>query len=637
MSACLLTAGVARSVSASPGQLDDGFGDRGVVITSYGERFTAPQARFVDGFVQPDGRSLAGGNVTGLTGEEANVGETFVYRYRTDGTLDPTFSGDGLSPNTLGPGSESRIEDMTPSSRGGVFVAGSYRDPETGFARWGVIEIDAQGHRSSGFGVGYGYARLFLDGYASYVYELPNHFILVGGSVIEDGNSSGRLYRLTPDGLLDWGFGGPGLEGVRLPTAVSGILADEQGRILVSSGALFRLHPDGTLDTTFGEEGRFAGEGAGVIKAIQPNGMILALGARPIRITPDGTGSGPVGSVPFRPLDISPDDQGRIVAVGKACSDPYCQEHETFVARRYQSDGSPDLSFGTGGVVESDLGYRAYGTVVSIDDAGRIVVMGPHSNGYGDAQVMLVRLAGGGTQQVARADIRVAQSEIRDPVRVGEEIEYRIVVRDDGPTPATGIVLVDSIPDGTELISLVSRQETDPSCRHYAGSSYRCYIGQVWDTATYVLKVRAIAEGTLRNDVAVLGDLPDPDASNNVSTETTVVWPACTLVGTDGDDNLVGTPGRDVICGGDGDDVIDGKAGDDVIYGEGGADVIKAGGGGDEVLGGDGDDTIDAIDGVSGNDVVEGGAGSNLCPHDPGEQPTNCKGRIAGLLARLPA
>ena len=100
----------------------------------------------------------------------------------------------------------------------------------------------------------------------------------------------------------------------------------------------------------------------------------------------------------------------------------------------------------------------------------------------------------------------------------------------------------------------------------------------------------------------------------------------CTIVGTDGDDELRGTPGPDVICGLGGNDVINGIGGDDIIIGGSGDDTLHGGAGDDTLYGGPGDDTLtgyggadtlwggagrDALEGNTGDDTLVGGAGAD--------------------------
>lgn len=62
--------------------------------------------------------------------------------------------------------------------------------------------------------------------------------------------------------------------------------------------------------------------------------------------------------------------------------------------------------------------------------------------------------------------------------------------------------------------------------------------------------------------------------------------PECTIIGTDGNDELHGTTGPDVICAGPGNDQVFGRAGDDVIFLGAGDDYFNDGAGDDRVYGG---------------------------------------------------
>ncbi len=113
----------------------------------------------------------------------------------------------------------------------------------------------------------------------------------------------------------------------------------------------------------------------------------------------------------------------------------------------------------------------------------------------------------------------------------------------------------------------------------------------------------------------------------------------CTIVGTEGDDELVGTGYGDVICGLGGDDEIDAGAGDDVVDGGSGDDFIEldsgddysfGGPGADKLFGGDGRDALlggndnDSLLGGAGVDDLDGEAGINYCDIGAGESTDNC-------------
>ena len=94
--------------------------------------------------------------------------------------------------------------------------------------------------------------------------------------------------------------------------------------------------------------------------------------------------------------------------------------------------------------------------------------------------------------------------------------------------------------------------------------------------------------------------------------------PACTIVGTPGDDVLVGTRRGDVICGGGGDDELVGLGGDDVLRGDDGDDVLYGAAGDDLLIGRDGADELVGRDGGDrlvpgrGTDMVDGGADTDI-------------------------
>ncbi len=85
--------------------------------------------------------------------------------------------------------------------------------------------------------------------------------------------------------------------------------------------------------------------------------------------------------------------------------------------------------------------------------------------------------------------------------------------------------------------------------------------------------------------------------------------PACTIVGTAGNDSLLGTSGRNVICGLGGNDIIAGSSGNDVLRGGPGNDRIQGDAGNDRLYGGPGRDTLYGYDGA--RDWLNGGSGTD--------------------------
>lgn len=237
-----------------------------------------------------------------------------------------------------------------------------------------------------------------------------------------------------------------------------------------------------------------------------------------------------------------------------------------------------------------------------------------------------------------------------DPVTLGEDLTYTATVTNDGPDSAMDAVVRIGVPEGARFVStrlLVgsSKLSCPPPDERDA---IRCPIGElaVGEKATLRLVVHPTKVGNLQN-VATAGAANNRLVTDNPVIDSAVVAPEhCTLVGTEGVDEIVGTPGRDVVCAFGGGDTLRGRGGDDVVYGGSGRDRLYGGEGedvlrgwtGDDFLygmndgdkavggpgrdtlgGGTGNDVLDARDGVSGNDVARGGHGEDTVRSDPGD------------------
>ena len=138
--------------------------------------------------------------------------------------------------------------------------------------------------------------------------------------------------------------------------------------------------------------------------------------------------------------------------------------------------------------------------------------------------------AAGSTSEFSRcwpepsaADLSVAQVDSPDPVTSGQNVTYSVKVSNDGPTAATGVMLTDTLP---ALSTLVSASPSQGSC---SGSGpLTCTLGSLANgaTATVDLVVKAGAAGTATNHASVAANEPDPVPGNNDSTESTTVNPA---------------------------------------------------------------------------------------------------------------
>lgn len=224
------------------------------------------------------------------------------------------------------------------------------------------------------------------------------------------------------------------------------------------------------------------------------------------------------------------------------------------------------------------------------------------------------------------ADLAVTKTDSPDPVAVGATLTYTIQVANLGPQNATGVVVIDRLPNRMDFVSAVASSGT---CDR-KGREVTCSVGDLAADATkanaitVTIVVRPTKKGVFANTASVDSAETDPVGANDkAETSTEVVEPRtstcrgvpATVVGTAGADRLTGTPAPDVVAGLGGGDSIAGLTGRDLICAGGGNDRVVAGPAADRVFGGRGADRLlgrggpDLLSGNPGNDVLKGNAG----------------------------
>jgi uncharacterized delta-60 repeat protein len=187
--------------------------------------------------------------------------------------------------------------------------------------------------------------------------------------------------------------------------------------ITLAPTLIYSQTQSGTLDASFGTGGTvttdFAGSGDGAAAiAVQPDGKLVAAGGATIngqidfalaRYNSNGTldtsfGTGGRVTTDFggryeRATSVAVQWDGKIVVAGGAVINVY----NDFALARYHSDGTLDTNFGTGGKVITNFGEvsaQAYSVAVLPD--GKIVVAGEANIDGGD-DFALVRYTSNGT------------------------------------------------------------------------------------------------------------------------------------------------------------------------------------------------------------------------------------------------
>ena len=258
-----LVLATAPAASAAPGDLDPTFGGDGVVRTD----LTPAED---DGFtvaIQPDGKIVVAGG-KGIDGPNPRFA---IVRYETDGSLDPSFGGgDGKVSVDFTPGADFAYS-VRIQADGKIVVAG----PAAYFgrnSRFALARLTSDGSLDPTFG-GDGTVTTDITPSSDVLNGMalqPNGKIVVVGS-LSAGPDNGKIgvLRYRTDGSLDPGFGGDGI--VRAdptPTYDDGFAVgvEADGQIVVAGVAgidgpnerfvVLAYGPDGSLDPTFGGDGK---------------------------------------------------------------------------------------------------------------------------------------------------------------------------------------------------------------------------------------------------------------------------------------------------------------------------------------------------------------------------------------------
>ncbi|MFK7821906.1 MAG: Calx-beta domain-containing protein [Planctomycetaceae bacterium] len=263
------------------------------------------------------------------------------------------------------------------------------------------------------------------------------------------------------------------------------------GKVVVVGGSntfggtiqLVRYNADGSLDPTFGDEGRvistpqnLAGTAQGV--AIQTDGKIVISGSlgessfsqrfMVARFNTDGTldttfGTGGFNNSAFaeigRARDVAILSDGRIVAGGDTGGD------EEFAIARYNADGTLDTSFGTNGGTQTDVAGEFEddeGHAIAVQPDGRILLGGgaDTDNGSffgGGFKFALLRYNTDGSLDTTFGNAGVVETEFdANPDNFKDDIIRDLVIQPDGKI--VGVGLTESLPD--DAIGL-ARYNTD--------------------------------------------------------------------------------------------------------------------------------------------------------------------------------
>ena len=119
------------------------------------------------------------------------------------------------------------------------------------------------------------------------------------------------------------------------------------------------------------------------------------------------------------------------------------------------------------------------------------------------------------------ADVAIAKTDDVDPVVTGDTVIYTLTVTNNGPVPATGVTVTDTLPGSVTFVSATASQGN--GCT--GTTTVTCDLGTLAPaaTATIAIEVTTTAPGVIVNSAVVSAIEPDPAPLNNVAAEPTTV------------------------------------------------------------------------------------------------------------------
>lgn len=469
----------------SDGTLDTNFNGTGIVTTDIS---TNQNDLAFDAALQSDGKIV----VAGYTATASQANNFAVVRYNIDGSLDAAFGGNGKVTADIAAGSDDFARGVALQADGKIVAAGwSGSDyAVTRFNTTGTLDttFSLDGLLTTNFG------KNSVDNAKSVVVQPDGKIIAAGRS-----RSDFALARYNSDGTLDTTFANNGLfvrneGGSSVNGAADGgnaVALAPDGKIFVSGDAynspqnydfaIMRLNSNGTLDTGFdGADGMLstdlnnASEDFGRAAVLQPDGRIIVAGSsNPVngarvvalaRYNSNGLLDSSFGNSGIVLTDIANTNSENATAVAVQANGKIVVAGETsitgdFLVIRYNSNGSLDTGFGAGGIVKTNLDGGDLARALVIQPDGKILVAG--TTFYVNSKFAVVRYNIDGTLDTnfgvggaVTVDFRTANAT---------EESNSVILQPDGKIILAGLAPTSSTNDDFGLVRLNSDGSLDSS------------------------------------------------------------------------------------------------------------------------------------------------------------------------------
>ncbi|HEY0428620.1 MAG TPA: FG-GAP-like repeat-containing protein, partial [Pyrinomonadaceae bacterium] len=395
----LCVTGISLNVSAAPSDLDLTFGNGGKAVSSP----DGSQTTYGYGMaLQPDGKIVMAG---GYFNSPGNLG-FIVTRYNADGSLDSNFGNNGWTAVTFGYSREAGTS-VALQPDGKIVVGGPLYN---GGIDIGIIRFNANGSLDTSFD---GDGKVIINsGTDDEIFSLK---IANDGKIVFAGDVSPTqltfstlLGRLNADGSRDTTFGTNGLlvggsgrwrDLTLLPDgsmAVAGNISLQFSGFIIAA----KYNNNGTTAWGYSQGGDFVSARLNGV-ATQPDGKIVMAGHYQSKIFATRLNADGTVDNSFNISATPPSGEAFSVAVqpdGKIVANISVNGGASFSLVRYNTNGSLDPGFGTGGIVTTNVGSGPnYGLKLLIQPDGKILVGGWSSSSGSPASnyFSMVRYKGG--------------------------------------------------------------------------------------------------------------------------------------------------------------------------------------------------------------------------------------------------
>ena len=383
------------------------------------------------------------------------------------GTLDSTFGQSGIVETAIKSWGSDHLSSTAIQNDGKIIAAGDFYDGS--YHSFALFRYNTDGSLDNTFGTnGVVITNIGPPAIVDYYIAVQSdQKIVAAGSYYNGSDYDFIVLRYKSNGALDNSFGTNGSSTTHIGNAndiVSSVSIQSDGKIVVAgdydSGGnnydftVVRFTTDGDLDNTFGTSGvvktpiigssDFAksaiiqNDGKIVVTGYTKNGSYYDFAAVRYNSNGDldntfGTGGIVITQIASKNLygrSSAIQSDGKIIIAGNS----YDGSDYAFVTARYQTDGSIDDTFGTDGIVSTPVGSLtniAYSVVLQND--GKILTAGYSIDGSKDNFTVL-RYGNDGTLD----DTFGTNGIVITPVGSGNDIVKSVAIQDDGKIIAAG-------------------------------------------------------------------------------------------------------------------------------------------------------------------------------------------------------